>query len=54
MKGQKERRAPNLRGGLRRSQTAQGGAPGKKSARERGGAGAQSGATGVGGKSSPR
>jgi hypothetical protein len=54
MKGQKERRAPNLRpDALPGSQVRQGGRPGKK-AKGEGGAAAQSGSTGHQGKSSPR
>jgi hypothetical protein len=54
MKGQKERRAPNLsRATLPGPQVPQGGRPGKK-AKGEGGAAAQSGSTGHQGKSSPR
>jgi hypothetical protein len=54
MKTQKDRRAPNRRpDALPNAQDPQGGRSGKKAA-GRGGAGAQSGATGNRGKNSPK
>ncbi len=53
MPTQKERRAPNSTGRIPPRQDPQGGQPGKKRG-SAGGAGAQSGATGHQGKSSPK